>query len=244
MKHFLILSLLFAIVSKSSTAQSPYTLSPATDLPIIGFGVITVSYAAFLHKNHPILTQQQISAIDTTLLAFLDLPTIHYNDKKADRLSSIMLGLSFASFALPVFDASMRDDYFTYFAINCESLINAAGAYGSFKNTVNRPRPYMCTPGDTSCLRFSKGATSSFPSGHVTMTACNTFYMAKIINDNSNSVALKIGAWSTGAIYPAIVGYLRVKSGKHYPTDVIAAYFIGAAAGILIADVHQLRVKE
>ena len=240
----MIILLILSIVFKSSTAQSPYALAPHTDLPIIGFGGVTVSYALFLHKNHPILTQRQVSAIDTTLLAFLDLPTIHYNDKRADRLSSIMLALSFASFAVPAFDASMRNDYFTYVAINCETLLNAAGAYGSFKNTVNRPRPFMCSPGDTSCLRFSKGATSSFPSGHVTMTACNTFYMAKIINDNSNNVALKIGAWSTAAIYPAIVGYLRVKSGKHYPTDVIAAYFIGAAAGILIADVHHLRVRE
>src|SRR6185295_3408922 len=114
MKHFLIISFLVAIVFTPATAQSPYTLAPHTEIPIIGFGGITVSYALFLHKNHPILTQRQVSAIDTTLLALLDLPTIHYNDKNADRISSIMLGLSFFSFALPAFDPSMRDDYLTY----------------------------------------------------------------------------------------------------------------------------------
>src|SRR6185436_4832312 len=103
------------------------------------------------------------------------------------------------------------------------------------------PRPYMCSINDTACIQFAKGATSSFPSGHVAMTACNTFYTAKIINDFSDNTGLKIGAWTTATLYSAVVAFLRVKSGKHYPTDVIAGYFIGAAAGILIADLHQLR---
>ncbi len=238
MKATLIISLMI-IMAIRCNAQSPYALVAHTDVPITGFGAVTLSYSILLHKNHPILTELQVSAIDTTLLGIFDLPTIHYNNKTADRISSAMLAFSFASFAVPVLDANMRQDYFTYFVMNAETLLNGIGAYGSFKNTVNRPRPYLCSPRDSTCVRISRGATSSFPSGHVTVTACNTFYTAKIINDNSNNLALKIGAWSTAAVYPAIVGYLRVKSGKHYPTDVIAGYFIGAATGILVANIHQ-----
>jgi len=241
---YLLLVVLFTSIIFSSRAQIPYTLSPGTDIPILGFGTFTMSYALFLHKNHPVLTQVQASAIDTTLLGIFDLPTIHYNNKTADKISTIMLGLSFLSVGAPLLDSRMQDNYGTYLAIQGETILNGLGTYGSFKNTVNRPRPYMCTSSDTTCMRFSKGATSSFPSGHVTMTACNTFYTAKIINDISHNTALKIGAWTTASIYPAIVAYLRVKSGKHYPTDVIAGYLIGAATGILIADLHQLRAPN
>src|ERR1043165_7815856 len=225
MKKLVLTALLIAIIFSSSRAQQiPYTLNKNTDIPTIGFGTVTLSYALFLHKNHPVLTQVQASAIDTTLLGIFDLPTIHYNNKTADKVSSVMMALSFLTIGAPLLDSRMEDHYGTYLTIHGETILNGLGIYGSFKNTVNRPRPYMCSPNDTACMRFSKGATSSFPSGHVTMTACNTFYAAKIFNDISDDRALKIGVWSAAAIYPAIVAYLRVKSGKHYPTDVIAGY--------------------
>lgn len=236
-------NVLILVMAFWSGAQSPYEIVARKEIPTLGFGAVTLSYAMLLHKNHPRLTQQQVSAIDTTLLGLFDLPTIHYNNKSADRISNVMLALSFGSFGVPALDANMRSDYGTYFLMNTETLLNGIGVYGTFKNTVNRPRPYLCSPQDTACIQYSRGATSSFPSGHVTVTACNTFYTAKIINDNSNNLALKIGAWSTATVYPAVVGYLRVKSGKHYPTDVIAGYFIGAATGILIANIHRRFVE-
>src|SRR5438105_3244316 len=129
MKSILPISLLFVIVFKSA-AQSPYSLVAHTDVPIIGFGAVTVSYSMFLHKSHPILTQQQISAIDTTLLQIFDLPTIHYNNKTADHISTVMLVLSFGSFIVPAVNTPMRQDYSTYFLMNFETLLNGLGAYG------------------------------------------------------------------------------------------------------------------
>jgi membrane-associated phospholipid phosphatase len=241
MKYLLILSLLFSLAGKPATAQSPYSLTLDTEIPIGGFTALTLAYAYKLSKNHPILTAQQVSSIDTSLLMMLDRKTIHYHNRTADQVSTIMLFLSFSSFAVPAIDPNMRKDYGTYAVINGETVFSGLSIYGSFKNTVNRPRPFMCAPDDPYCDKYVKSSTASFPSGHVTMSACNAFYTAKIINDNSNNTGLKIATWSTAALYPAVVGLLRIKSGKHYPTDVIAGYIIGAAAGILIADVHQIQ---
>jgi len=40
--------------------------------------------------------------------------------------------------------------------------------------------------------------------------------------------------WTTAALIPAITGYLRVKGGKHFPTDVVVGYVVGALVGILV----------
>ena len=45
--------------------------------------------------------------------------------------------------------------------------------------------------------------------------------------------------WATAAIVPAIQGYLRVRAGKHFVTDVVVGYLIGAAVGLLVPSLHR-----
>lgn len=43
----------------------------------------------------------------------------------------------------------------------------------------------------------------------------------------------------TSLTLAAMTGYARVKAGKHYPTDVIAAAAVGFAIGYLIPTLHK-----
>jgi len=38
---------------------------------------------------------------------------------------------------------------------------------------------------------------------------------------------------------PAYVGYLRYRGLKHFPTDILMGYIIGAGSGILIPHLHK-----
>ena len=49
----------------------------------------------------------------------------------------------------------------------------------------------------------------------------------------------KIGLWTFVAAVPFATGYLRVSAGKHFPTDVIAGYAVGAFVGWLIPELHK-----
>ncbi len=49
----------------------------------------------------------------------------------------------------------------------------------------------------------------------------------------------KIAIWSFSAALPIATGYFRVKGGRHFPTDVITGYAIGAFAGWLIPELHK-----
>jgi membrane-associated phospholipid phosphatase len=50
--------------------------------------------------------------------------------------------------------------------------------------------------------------------------------------------------YTGAAIPPAIVGYYRLEAGKHFKTDVIAAFIIGAACGIGVPELHRIKNKD
>ena len=54
----------------------------------------------------------------------------------------------------------------------------------------------------------------------------------------------KIAIWSFAAAIPMATGYLRVKGGRHFPTDVISGYAIGAFVGWLIPELHEKKDAE
>jgi membrane-associated phospholipid phosphatase len=84
-------------------------------------------------------------------------------------------------------------------------------------------------------------ARKSFFSGHSSMTACNTFFAAKIWSDMHPNSKLKPWVWTAAAAVPAYAALQRVQAGKHYPSDVIVGLAVGAAMGYLIPQIHLTR---
>lgn len=114
------------------------------------------------------------------------------------------------------------------------------------KNTANRPRPYVYNPNVPTETRTGASSRQSFFSGHTSQTAAASFFFAKVITDYHPTLkpGLKTGMWIFAATVPAINGYLRVKAGKHFPTDVITGYVAGAATGWLIPQLHRTKTSK
>jgi membrane-associated phospholipid phosphatase len=45
--------------------------------------------------------------------------------------------------------------------------------------------------------------------------------------------------WGAAAIIPAVVAYFRIKAGKHFLTDNLVGYAVGATVGVLVPRLHQ-----
>ena len=67
-----------------------------------------------------------------------------------------------------------------------------------------------------------------------------SFFTAKVFSDTNPNSKLRPWVWSSAALLPAVTGYLRVKGGKHFPTDVIVGYAVGAAIGILVPGITSI----
>jgi undecaprenyl-diphosphatase len=111
------------------------------------------------------------------------------------------------------------------------------------KIAVRRPRPidYVnCPLGST-----SPGCTSntdlqlSFFSGHAATVAsigATATYLAFLRSPNSPRPWITLGAATAMTTF---VSYERVRSGNHFPTDVIAGAMAGTAVGILVPHLHR-----
>ncbi|MEK7256007.1 MAG: phosphatase PAP2 family protein, partial [Bacteroidota bacterium] len=161
------------------------------------------------------------------------------NSMKAHYASNVPL---YGSYALPVLflaDKETRRDFPQILSLFSETILLNAGVTFLMKSTFRRPRPYVFDPNVDLTRKQKRNAKASFVSGHTSTTAANTFFMAKVYSDYFPDSKLKPYVWGSAIVVPAVTGYLRVRAGRHYPTDTIAGYIIGAAAGYFVTYLHR-----
>lgn len=151
-------------------------------------------------------------------------------DENLSLASDVTLAMTMATPGLLVFEAPVSD----YLAIGGSYGITMVGAYFGvrtpLKAIIDRERPYVgadSSPDDTS------EDYDSFPSGHALMAFTSAAYTQTITSlwypDSQVMRAASIAAWSLATA----TAVLRVVSGNHYPTDVLAGAAIGSALGFL-----------
>ncbi len=224
-----------------SGQQSPYRLSYAKD---IGFGVGLVSINAFdlymMKKTNP-LTETDIQSLSVSTVLPMDRFTTRQWHPQAAKVSDVAL---YGSFVLPfaLFASSnIREDCKNTGILGLESFATTIALTNLSKSLIKRTRPYVYNPDVPMEYKLEKDARYSFFSGHTSAVANFAFFSAKVYSDHHpDSKALPF-VWGGAFAIPAATAYLRVRAGKHFPTDVITGYLIGAAAGYLIPHLHKIR---
>jgi membrane-associated phospholipid phosphatase len=115
------------------------------------------------------------------------------------------------------------------------------------KELAHRNRPYVYSDNfrnNCNGSSVSKDATSSFFSGHTSITAASTFFIAMVYTDYHPDSRWKPLVWTGAAILPALTGITRYKAGKHYWTDVITGYAVGALVGTLTPYLHRREFRR
>lgn len=111
------------------------------------------------------------------------------------------------------------------------------------KRSTVRFRPLTYNE-NLSVERTVGGSRYSFPSGHVSATASFSFYTAKVFSDLYPHSKWKNWVWPGAISLPAVTGYLRYEAGKHFPTDILAGYAVGATIGYLVPHFHKNKGKD
>lgn len=231
-----------------SVKQKIYRVKPQYELPGAAAGVVlsTLGFrqlekisnmsAADVQKLNP----ANINAFDRPI-AFLDPAGFEQADKRSD----LYLNIALFSPLLLGLDKEIRKDWVDLLSLYLMTHATDNAIYFISGFSVRRPRPLTYNPLVDIDTKTGNGKSNSFFSGHTSFSSAATFFMAKVYTDYHH-----IRGWNRALVYtaaaipPALVGYYRMRAGKHFKTDVMLGLLVGATSGILVPELHRNKNKR
>lgn len=245
MRHTLLFLFLFnTFFTAFGQNESPYKTSFKVDGPVIGAGLgLSALGLSLIQKKDP-LTQSELAAKTASDVNGFDRFSAGYFSTKADDHSYLPF---YGSFAMPVVMLANRNigkKAGQVMVLYLETMAVTGMAYSLTAGSVKRSRPLVYSADAPADKRMSKNSQRSFFAGHTAATAAATFFAAKVFSDFNPDSRARPFVWAAAAIVPASVGYMRLKAGQHFLSDNLIGYGVGAAAGILIPQLHKTRAAE
>ncbi len=238
------LLLFFSLAPTNTDAQHAYQLTPSKEIPLLATGVAGTTASLLLRTRNKPLTIEDIGKLNASDIFAIDRSATTNYSQNARTASDVFLLASGAFPLATLLIPEIRSEPGTIAVMLAETMLITEALTGITKALIKRPRPLtynMSVPDD---VRTSAASNYSFFSGHTSYTAAISFFTAKVISDNIDNRTTKALVWTGAALWPAATGYFRYKAGKHFPTDVIVGYVVGAATGYLIPQLHKTKASE
>lgn len=224
------------IVPGALYAQTDLRPIGGRDAAILGAGVVLHGVGLWQQRQHQAPVQL---TLDPATLPGIDRAVLGHWGAPGNKASNILFGAATAASLTAVIIDQHGQHPLEPVAIVAESVFLASGLTNTVKEVVRRPRPYLYDPVGPRTVDGSGEDLLSFWSGHTANMASITFSTACIVQRSDASHAVKSTTWIAAALVPATMGYLRVRSARHFPTDVLTGYAVGAAVGILVPYLHR-----
>ena len=228
-------AVLALFATQSAQAQTFHSLDTGREIGFVSFGVVLHS-AAVVRSMGP---HQHTLPQDASRVPGIDRIALAQWHPGAHTASNVLFGLTAAGALALGFVNQHGQQPLLPAAITLETVLLTSGLTNVVKEWVGRPRPYAYNPDVPMDQRTDADAYVSFWSGHTANTAALTFSTAAMVQRSDASPGLKTATWIGAATLPAAMGLMRVKAGRHFPTDVLTGYAVGALVGVLVPYFHR-----
>ncbi len=244
MKKFIYTTILALSTCTGAMAQSgsPYTTSLKVDGPITVAGAGLTGLGLYLMQQKTAFTPEEAKNISNDDVNSFDRFAAGNYSPSAKKTSDFILYGSLAAPALLLFDNKIAGNGGQLAALYLETM-SITGALFTLSSAAfprTRPLVYNKVPGlveDRDKERAN--SQNSFYAGHTAAVSSITFFTAKVFQDYNPDSPARPYVWAGAAILPAAVGYLRLEAGKHFLSDNLVGYGVGAAVGILVPQLHK-----
>jgi len=245
--------LIFLVITKTcgqvsdSNDSRVYKLNHKSEIPItIGLLGLNILGLTTLGQK-PALDTATVLALDQNDVWAFDRIVFNQSypaSKSVYTISDMGLWIPYIAPALLFIDNKIVKDWKNITLMYFETQAINYNIYVWTAISTNRIRPLVYIDDPENDFRFEKTTTDSFFSGHASMTAGASFFMAKVLNDyhpewGSKRTWLFVGAM----VPPTFVGYLRYRGFLHFPTDILLGIGVGAAVGTLVPHLHKITGK-
>lgn len=236
----IILSLLCLSLVISTYAQdSPYKTNTWKDGAYIA-GAVGLNVLGFTFiQNKESLNESELNALNKNDIWGIDRWAAGNYSEDADAVSYIPF---YAALGMPLAflpSKAERNNFGQISVLFVETMATTGVFYTMTAGLIDKSRPLVYNKDLPTSERAEGGAQRSFIAGHTAVASAGTFFAAKVFNDfHPDSKAIPY-VWGGATGISALMGYLRIKAGKHFLTDNIAGFVVGAASGILIPELHK-----
>lgn len=249
-KGFLVFLTLLILLP--TNAQGPYRLNWKKEALLFGASGLLISNMIFADPAKTTLTEEEVALLDPAdVNAFDRRATQNYSEHAAYLSDFGLYGTAIAASGMPLLlpaISSQKENFGKEFGtlgiIWMETNLLNLGLTELAKTSFKRIRPYAYHPDAPMDEKLDSDVRKSFFSGHTSIAAANTFFMARVYADYYPESRWKPLTWGLAAAIPVWTGYMRYKAGKHFPTDVITGYAIGAAFGYFIPLLHKIQPEN
>ena len=227
--------------AKKPDEAAVYRLKPALDIPLTIATTAGTLYGFSKIYNKDTSTRAQILALNRKDVAgYNRFGTELYSEKAADASDLLFYG----SMPLPLLlllDKKIRPDAGKIGLLYLESMAVTGVLYTGAAHIKDKYRPYAYNPETPMGKRQSGGAKNSFFAGHVALVANATFFTAKVFSDYHPDSKARWILYSAAGLATATTGYLRIRGGMHFLSDVMIGTAVGTLNGILFPHWHKNR---
>ncbi len=222
---------------------SIYKVNTRIELPltVAGFLGTYLAFPALYRISN--LSTAEIAQLDRFDVNRFDRPIIDEDPKLYSfyrKRSDTWINASMFSPLLLLIDPKVRADGWKYVTLYGETQMLNTVVYQIAAFLIRRPRPFTYNENLTLAERSGNQGSNSFFSGHVSTVATASFFTAKAYTDY-----YQIKGWKRLALYgiatvpPSVVGFYRMKAGRHFRSDVIVGLVVGGIMGITIPELHR-----
>jgi membrane-associated phospholipid phosphatase len=243
-KNFLLLLIIICFGCSRLSAQAPYQLSMPEDGILIGAGLPLLYYGYLSDSKVEPINQVDLEDIDRSQVNGFDrLATYYYSESKA-HLSDILLYSCIASPLILLLTQDVQRDAGIIYSMYGEALLFGLSLPLITKGSISRFRPYVYNPDISETIKLTSDARKSFFSGHSSLAFTSMIFFATVFSRYHADAQAKNYVWGGAFLLASAVGYLRIASGSHYPSDVLIGAIAGSAAGYLIPKIHEVSERQ
>lgn len=235
--------------SAGISRQKIYNVTPKYELTAGAAGLVlfsTVGYSAF--ANNRLISEAEVLKLDPANVHWFDRPVIFNPTRRyesAVRLSDAFLNGSLITPAILALDKKIRKDWLDVLSMYVVTHAINNTIFLAVSAPVNRVRPMVYNTEMPMEERTGKGKRNSFYSGHVANAAASTFFLVKVYTDYHHIKGWnRILLYTAAAVPPAMVGHFRLLAGRHFRSDVIIGFLVGATSGIMVPELHRIKMPK
>ena len=252
--------LAFLLFGQVAQGQSPdsagrprrYHVNYVTGSIIIGIGLGTDAFAISRIKDKPEISDAELQALNPEHVNSFDRWALRQNPngyQNYSRISDLIEPPLFILLpALLALDKKIPkkewlDILFMY--VEGHTITFTFYNYSWLGPTAHdRFRPLTYYTQLPLAARMDGGNRNSFYSGHTASVAFTSFFVAKVFCDYHPDLGFgKYLVYTAAAIPPVIMGYFRVRSLAHFPSDALVGLGLGAMVGIVVPAIHKTNLK-